>query len=154
MKKIMKDKIKEILDLQKVLNNKIETLTKVNEKPKMDFSKWVCRYWETLAIKGSKLLKTFEDDDIQYSNDGRDYLYDDEVGYEVVELKDLKQGDLFINDNIESPYLYNFNIFIEQGEKGGYACQYLNTSFGVEAIKSVIYPVGQGNIKVKRFLRY
>ena len=151
----MKDKIEEILDLQKSLNEKIETLTKVNEKPKMDFSKWVCRSGSALAIKSQKLLKTIEDGVIEYSNDGRDYFYNDEVDYEVVELKDLEPGDLFINDDIESPYLQDFNILIGKGEEREYVCQYLDKSYGVEVINSFIYYAeGQEDTKVKRFLRY
>lgn len=132
---------------------KIEELKEFIEKEgnQIDFSKWIGRYMNMLAIRGEKQLIS-GDNDIYYMRKPA-CIYNNPINYEVVRLHDLKIGDVFIGDSIESPVLTDFNIFIGRDNDGDFITQYLGDVSGIEYINNKYYISSSHNKKVKRFLR-
>ena len=154
----MEDKIKQIKQKVEEINKELDDLIHSNgdNEEKMDFSKWIGRNRDDLCIFGKKMLQSvksakFHDGEIsvQYDNINR-VDYNDSVEYEVIEEKDLKYGDIFIDDIIKNPRLEHFEIYIGKDENYIYV-QFLYQTRGVELIESL--PCIKTNLKVKRFLR-
>ena len=133
---------------------KIEELKEFIEKGdnEIDFSKWIRRDGDVLAIKGKVYLKSLPNASIHYSNNSSQ-LFIDKVNYEVVTWADLKPGDVFIEDEIQGPYLHDFNIFAGVDSNQDYRIQYLITNGGIEYIDNVCHGNRYKTEKVKRFLR-
>lgn len=146
------------MELKKELEEKAEKLEKDlaklretidNIDSEIDFNQWIGRNGRILAIKGDKYLKSFSDINIHW-NDCSERLYNEPIKYEVVHMSDLNPGDVVIKDNITSPTISDFNIFIGKDNDNNYISNYLETINGIEVIGSHL---STDNKKVKRFLR-
>lgn len=132
---------------------KIEELKEFVEKldDKIDFSKWVGRDGDAIAIKGEKYLISYRDGDIFHMKT-TSFRYDKSVNYEVITWGDLKPGDVFISHNTVGENLADFKIFVGKDNDGDVRVQYLKND-GVEYISTNYYSLSIEDRYVKRFLR-
>lgn len=81
--------------------NKIKKLQKFVEglnKQQIDFSKFVGRYDDILAIKGNKYLKFYKG--VIWDNYNK-HFYTDELHYEEIDHTKLKDGDVYYAGSLE-----------------------------------------------------
>lgn len=151
----MEEKIKQLKKQLRNIYNELDKLIHTNEEEnKIDFSQWIGRHSENLCIFGkNKMLKSLnyiDEINIAYNNMMRE-LYDKPINYEVIEQKDLKHGDVFIQDMIKNPKTYDFNIYLGKNYDHVFI-QYLDEFDDYEVVNYTYFHVNP-NEKVKRFLR-
>lgn len=131
---------------KEVYNNDVES--------KRDYSKWVGRNGNYLAIKGEHCLKSFTSDkiDIMYNDVGKSW-YIDTLNYEEVTLDECKPGDVVcvkMTEDVNDLELFHFGIVNGIDNDNEVVCHYLSDSNGLEKIDNKCYVP---SIKVHRFLR-
>ena len=125
----------------------------LGDEEKMDFSKWIGRRNSNLCILGNKNMLKSIDFGYKISFEYNNLMkkkYNDPVDYEVIEEKDLKYGDIFIDDRITNPTLKDFEVFMGR-DQAFYYVQFLYQRRGIDLIESLTCI--KTNLKVKRFLR-
>ena len=143
--------------------NKKEALNKIEElkefikscdvKPKIDFSKWVGRNYDFLAIKGEKVFASYSRGKLIYgTNDPENYGC--ELNYEETTLEECKKGDVVcirVTQDCNNPFrLSDFRIIT--GNLNDYVySQYLCNNFA--GIELITHTCNHKNRKVIRFLR-
>jgi len=131
----------------KALWEEIEKL----KNSEIDFSKWICRNWNVLAIKWEKLLKSFKNWDVFYSNNISEY-YKAPITYTHTTLDKLEKNDVFIcEDSLYDICIVQFNIFKWKDDEWECLVNFLDTHNWIEIIKhySIVW-----NPKVIKFNRY
>jgi len=153
MKK-MEEKINQIKEQLQKIYKELDELIHTNEEKKIDFSKWIGRCGGDLCIFGKYGMLISVDCgneiSIAYNNVYRE-LYNSSINYEVIEQKDLKHGDVFIQDKIQNPKTHDFDIYI--GKNYNYILtQYLDEFDNFEVVNYTYFDINP-NQKVKRILR-
>ena len=141
-------------------NNEVIELTEedyeglLKKSKKIDFNKFIGRLCNILCIKGENImLKSFESGllNLRVDNINRDD-YVEPINYEVIEMKDLRIGDIFILDDIEHFKLDNFEIFLGKDYSDDFTTQHIIKYEGIEMINYKHY-YNTSSTLVKRFLR-
>jgi len=151
----MEEKIKQLKEQLQNIDKELDKLIHINEEEnKIDFSQWIGTRLGDLCILGkNKMLITVDcgnEISIAYNNVYRE-LYNSPINYEVIEQKDLKYGDVFIQDKIKNPKTYDFHIYI--GKNYNYIfIQYLDEFDNFHVVNYTYFDINP-NEKVKRFLR-
>ena len=142
---------KQLLKQIQELKESVEALVEPKHG-QLDYSKWVGRNNAILGIKGDALLKSYPEKSILYGNINFSD-YNNKIKYEIIDVKALRKGDLFIPDEISysNTELDDFKIYIADDDDGRYWCYALVKEYGFERIVNDYYPYS--NFKVKRFLR-
>jgi hypothetical protein len=127
-----------------------------DDKKSCDFSQFIGRCDDFLCIKGNLMLKSVDtaELDLRYNNAGR-ILYNDTISYDIIKVKDLKLGDVFIMDEVEESgaELDDFGIFIGRDKDDDYVYQNLNNNFKLEKITDGMIDSCEEYELVKRFKR-
>ena len=131
------------------IKKQIEEMEKEN-KVKIDFSKYIGKLGDNIAIKWDKMLKSYSNWDISH-NDSYRKDYNEKPKYTLTTLSELKEGDVFIRKNdVGNIKLENFSIFVWNGNGWEYMCQYLKISCWMEVID---WHYNYNNHEVYKFLR-
>lgn len=130
-------------ELEQLKEKITELESKIAQEAKKDFSQWIERDEQSLAIRWDKYLISYAGLSIVYAEEGYNYdkaNFNDDITYRKWKLKDLKYWDIFIvQDDLDDIELYNFNIFIWKDKDWDYVAQYLIKDYWLEAIKSNTY---------------
>lgn len=143
------ERITKIEEELKQLKKEVEIDEKKNKSSKIDFSEFICRWGDTLAIKNDDvMLKSFYSSNISlcYNNTARED-YKDNINYEVIERRELNVGDIYIDDYVSKFEIDDFEI-VTKIKTSTILVQYLGDEQGIE---STYYDIDSA--KVKRFFR-
>lgn len=87
--------MKTIEHFEKIKEEAQQWIEELKNKNQIDFSRFIWRHWNVLAIKWDKLLKSIGNWDINYDNINKND-YNKLVTFREAILSDLKKGDIFI----------------------------------------------------------
>lgn len=98
--------MRKIIDKIKNIQKQLDDVKKEVEgkQEQIDFSEFVGRWGNILCIKGEKLLRSFHNKEIVYSNVGKEH-YTDPLSYEEIPASELKKGDVFYCGSLEDAKL-------------------------------------------------
>jgi len=144
----LESKLKEAQALTLELWKQIEALKK---SAKYDFIEFVGRCGTILALKWEKLLKSYDTNNIEYSNDFRE-SYNEPITYTETTLDKLEKWDVFIlKSEVNNIEMRDFNIFVWKDSGWDYTTQYLYNTFWIEVIASYrLYSYDEEVVKINR----
>lgn len=115
---------------------------------KQDYSKWIGSCSDMFAIKGENYLKS-NGGDISFNAENKS-SYHNTFTYEVIDISELKKGDVFIKDKCEfiNTHISSFMVHIHHNSVNDSRGQYIGKRSEGEVV-DWRYCSG----KVKRFIR-
>jgi len=123
------------------------------DNQKIDFSKFIWKWTDCLAIKWEKYLMSYNSWNIGYSNKWK-LDFTEEIKYIETILDKLVEWDIYVSPKLGDIYmLEDFKIFIGVDEQWYYRSQYLETEYWLELINRYYHWSNLWEAKVIKFLR-
>jgi len=139
----------------KLSKETVDKLKRELQLDKKDYSKFIGRCIDMLAIKGEHYLISVTEKKVYLSyEESHKSSYNYELNYEIVTLKELNLGDVICfspTSKISELDLNSFGVFIGVDNSSNFRFQTLNLSQGIEEIDHDYWQ--EGYKKVVRFLR-